>query len=71
MYLICTEQSQKVHEKEIAWARQKNENTGETGRGQDTTIKRLKQLLRRTGYDKNWLEPTRPKKTEELTFSRP
>ena len=40
------------------------------GRGQGTTIKRMIQPLR-TGYDINWLEPTRPKMAEDSTSRRP
>ena len=39
-------------------------------RGQGTTIKRTAQPLR-TGSHKNWLEPTRPKMSADLTSSRP
>ena len=41
------------------------------GRGQNTTVKRMTQPLRKTGYDKNWLEPTRPKMLEDLISSSP
>ena len=40
------------------------------GRGQGTTIKRMMQPLRRTGYHKNQLEPTRSKMVEDLTSSK-
>ena len=41
------------------------------GRGQGTTIKRMTQSLRRTGYNKNQLEHTRPRMVKGLTTSRP
>ena len=40
------------------------------GRGQGTTIKRMMQPLRKTGYHKNQLEPTRSKMVEALTSSK-
>ena len=43
----------------------KNIELRQEGRGQGTTIERMTQPLRRTGYDKNWLEPTRRKMAED------
>ena len=41
------------------------------GKGEGSTTNRTIQLLRKTGYDKGWLAPTRLKMAEYSTSSRP